>query len=125
MKVASTGAEGKVIGGGVQGGLLEPCRRRPLPGLQLDLVAADVVIVDVCAVKRVSTGTRREVPWQFLHTCNDSLLDRTAMHYHRLLPSHIAMHMYLMLLDTCLELASVSFSETICQALQIFWALHC
>ena len=63
MKVASTGAEGKVIGGGVQGGLLEPCRGRPLPRLQLDLVAADVAIVTVCAVERVSTGTGREVTW--------------------------------------------------------------
>lgn len=72
MVVASTGAEGKVVGGGVHGSLLEPCWGRPLPGVQLDLVAADFVTVVVCAVEGVSTGTRREITWQLLHTCNDS-----------------------------------------------------
>ena len=58
MEVASTGAEGKVVRGGVHGSLLEPRWGRPLPGVQLDLVAADVMVVVVCAVERVRTGTR-------------------------------------------------------------------
>lgn len=72
MEVARTGAEGKIVGGRVHGGLLEPCWGRAYPGVQLDLVATDVMIVVVCAVEGVGTGTRREVSWQVLHPYNDS-----------------------------------------------------
>ena len=80
MEVASTSAEGIVVGRRLQGSLLEPCLGWPLPGVQLDLMAADIMLGVVCAVEGVSTGTRREVTWQLLQTCDASQLGGTAMH---------------------------------------------
>ena len=68
MEGASTGAEGKVIGRGVQGCLLEPCWGRANPCVQLDLIAADLVMQPICAVEGVCAGTWQKVPRQVLHT---------------------------------------------------------
>lgn len=67
MVGAYTGAEGKVVRRGVQDSLLEPGRGRPNPGVQLDLIATDLMIEAICAVEGIGAGTRREVAWQILH----------------------------------------------------------
>jgi len=72
MVVTGTAAESIIVGAWVHGGLLEPGWGGPLPCVQLDLMAGDVMTVAVCAVEGVGTGTRREVPWQGLYTCTDS-----------------------------------------------------